>query len=431
MYSTADSARRLKACSMIAFKSRHAISIVITILRFANLAAKLGLTLYMGRYLSLSDIGTYGLVFGAVMILTIVLGFRFDYIVSRDLVRVPQTIAILKIRDQTIFYAINYFVAALIVVLAINTGVTGLSSRVLLYVLALAITNSCVDFTYINMNSMERPLVANALFFIAGGSWCFVAIGLGVVVPIFRTVDTVLTAWCVGNLVCVAATFWVLRQMPWREVSGTPINWAWIREGIQKSFLIWIGMLGLSAGSYIDRFVLMHFLGLEEVGIATFYFSLASAVLTLVQATVLSSAYPRLVASHREGHRDIFQREVRQATKNVLIFASVFATGIGLAVPLLGSLFERPEFLEYAPVLWMIIVGVWIRAHAETLYQVLFAKQQDRAIWLGNVLYLLPALAATSIFVWLFGFNGIGYGAIVSSLFIYLWRAWKVQTSLS
>jgi 4-amino-4-deoxy-L-arabinose transferase-like glycosyltransferase len=62
------------------------------------------------------------------------------------------------------------------------------------------------------------------------------------------------------------------------------------------------------------------------------------------------------------------------------------------------------------------------QCNAVLLCQVLFARHQHRAIWLGNLLYLLPAVATTGVFVWLLGFYGIGVGALVASLFIYFWR---------
>ncbi len=397
-----------------------------TLLRLTALSAKLGLALYMGRFLSLPDIGTYGLVFGAVMILTSVLGFRFDYIVSRDLVRTTPVAAVTKMRDQMVFYIMNYFAAALIAVAVMKT-VTGIDLRMLFYILALTVTNSYVDFTYLNMNSMERPLLANMLYFIAAGLWCVLAIGLGIVAPSFRNVDTVLTAWFLGNLLYVVATFLTWRKMPWHELRGVAINWKWIADGIKKSSLIWLGALGIMAGSYIDRFVVMHFLGLEKVGVAAFYFSFAAATLTLVQTGVLSFVYPRLVALHREGDSMGFRHERRQAIRQVALFASVIATGVCIAVPLLGQSFHRPQFVDNAPVLWLMMAGIWIRCNADALYQVLFARHQDRAIWLGNMLYLVPALLCNTVLVPLTGFAGVGYSAIISSLFLLLWRGWHAS----
>jgi O-antigen/teichoic acid export membrane protein len=413
---------------MIAPLSSHRVGAIIAVLRFASFGGKLALTLYMGRYLSLSEIGTYGLVFSAVMVLTIVLGCRLDYVMSRDLVRVSSRTAALKMRDQTVFYFVNYLIAAACIAFLMVTNATAISPRILGYVLALTISNGCVDFAYSNLNAMEKPLLANALFFIAGGAWCIAAIAFGLVEPHFRSVDAILIAWFAGNVAFCIATCWALRRMPWRELFRQPVDWGWIGKSVRKSFLYWIGMVGLSVGAYTDRFVLMHFVGLDEVGIATFYLSLAGAVLTLVQATVLAVAYPRLVASHRDGLTELFQREVQQTSRQVLFLATLAGVAVGLAVPLLGTVFGRPEFAKYAPILWMIICAMWIKANAELLYQVLFARHQDRAIWLGNLLYLLPAVATTGLFVWLLGFYGIGVGALVASLFIYFWRLWAARS---
>lgn len=401
------------------------------LLRLASLSAKLGLALYMGRYLPLADIGIYGLVFGAVMILTTVLGVRFDYVVSRDLVRVSPQSAIARMRDQSVFYLANYGLAALVLLIVLETGVTGIPPRVLLYIFVLTITDNYANLTYVNMNSMERPLRANALYFISGGLWCFFAIGLGLTFPSLRDVDTVLVAWSVGNLAFFAATFWSWKALPWRETLGVAIDWTWIKQGIKTSSLIWLGTLGLAMGTYVDRFVVAHYLNLEKVGVATFYFSFASSMLTLVHTGVLAFAYPRLVALHREGDSQGFRHETWQAIKHVALSAAGIGIAIGLAVPLLGPLLGRPEFADYAPVLWLIITGMWIRSNGDALQQVLFAKHEDRAIWLGDLLYLVPAFGCNALLVPLLGLSGVGCGAILSALFIFSWRAWHLKRAFS
>lgn len=402
-------------------------SILNTLLRLATLTAKLCLTLYMGRYLSLQDMGIYGLVFASVMILTTTLGFRFDYIVSRELVRVVPAVALVKMRDQTIFYLANYLVAALVLIVVAEASVTGNSMRTLIYIFALTVSDSYSNLTYVNMNSLERPLLANALYFIAGGLWCLIVIALGMTMPEFRNVDAVLTAWFLGNMLFFAAAFWAWRKMPWREMSGKTVNWQWIKDGVQKSSLIWLGTFCLMAGAFIDRFIVAHFLGLEKLGIATFYSSFTNSILTLVQSGVLSFVYPRLVASHRDGDRKGFSAEIWRTTGHVALFAGLIAASISMAVPLLGELLHRPQFVDDARVLWLLAAAMWIRCNAETMDRVLFARHQDRAIWLGNMLYVVPALVCNAILVPLTGFSGVGYSALISSLFLLLWRGWYLR----
>jgi len=54
-------------------------------LRLASLGGKLVLSLYMGKVFDLAELGLYGLAFGAVMLAIVLLGFRIDYIVSREI----------------------------------------------------------------------------------------------------------------------------------------------------------------------------------------------------------------------------------------------------------------------------------------------------------------------------------------------------------
>jgi hypothetical protein len=65
------------------------------------------------------------------------------------------------------------------------------------------------------------------------------------------------------------------------------------------------------------------------------------------------------------------------------------------------------------------------------LYLVLFARNQDRAIWLGNLLFLVPAFGCNALFVPFFGLAGIGYGSIAAAAFLMIWRLWHVSLSPS
>ena len=53
-----------------------------------------------------------------------------------------------------------------------------------------------------------------------------------------------------------------------------------------------------------------------------------------------------------------------------------------------------------------MLFGTWIRANAETLNYILYARHQDRAIWFGNLLFLIPAIGGNALLVPWIGFAG-------------------------
>ena len=289
------------------------LSMVNIGLRLSTLAAKFGLTFYMARYLDLADMGTYGLIFGAIMIFSVALGFRLDYSVSRDIVGVSPDRALCMMRDQALFYALNYLLLTAVILLLILFPPEGWSPRILNYLLILAIADGFATISYANMNSLERPLLANFILFIRAGIWILPVTALGILVPGTRTLDSVMWFWIGGTILSLIITLWCWRTLPWRLALTTPVDWYWLGAGVRKGLPIWLGSIGLFGGFYLDRFVVGHYLGLDYAGVATFYLSFAASLVTLIQSGVLSFTYPRLIKLHRDRKYGAFWQEVRKA----------------------------------------------------------------------------------------------------------------------
>lgn len=412
---------------MIKLKSTHISQIANTLLRLATLGAKLGFTLYMGRFLSFADMGTYGLAFGTVMITTMLLGGSLDYVVSREIVDVTPPVALARMRDQAAFYSLNYLALGLVMGALAVSGVTGISGGVMTMIFVLAVIESVANMTYWNMTSLGHPLLANLLLFIRSGAWALVIAFMGILIPSLRNAEIILLSWIVGTSTSLVVTLWAWRHLPWRSLRTIPVDWPWIRKSVKKCFFIWIGMVGLTAGSYVDRFVVAANLNLDLAGVVTFYSSFTVALLTLVQSGILSFTYPRLILSYRRKDSAAFWHEVWKSAWHVAVFAGIIGVIIGVCVPLIGRFFHRQLLVDETTTLWLMLFGMWMQSNAMTLYYILFARHQDRAIWLGNLLYLIPAFGGNAILVPIFGFIGIGYGSVIANAFLLLWRLWYVR----
>ena len=412
--------------SSMTINTRHVTSLFNVSLRVAGMVAKLALSLYMGRYFSLEDFGIYGLIFGVVMMAVAILGFRMDYTVSRSLVGASPLEALARMRDQSLFYFINYGIAAVMTAFVMVFGHSGLNFYFLIITFLLIVLESYGNMIYINMNSLGRPTMANLLFFFRSGFWVAPVIALWVFMPQTRTVESVLVAWMIGGAGSVIASLWLLRNLPWKDLGTIPIEWDKVRADVIKCLPIWIGGLGLSGGAYIDRFIVAHFLGLKQAGIAAFYFSFTYSLLALVQSGVLTIAYPKMIKFNQAGDAAGFWKESREVGMSVAVFAALISIGIGITVPVIGHLIHREEYVTYAPVLWLMLVGIFIRSNADTLYYVLFARHQDTPVWLGNLLFLVPAFGFNALLVPFVGLIGIGIGSILAAVLLFAWRAWFV-----
>jgi O-antigen/teichoic acid export membrane protein len=143
-----------------------------------------------------------------------------------------------------------------------------------------------------------------------------------------------------------------------------------------------------------------------------------------MQSGVMAFASPRMIKHHRDGNVQDFHHEARQTSRQIALGAGMVALGLGIAVPLIGTLFGRPALVANTGTFWLMLLATWMRANSETFSNILAARHQDRAVWMGNLLFLIPALSGNLVFVPLLGFKGVGLSAIVASAFILFWR-WK------
>jgi len=399
-------------------------------LRLGSLGVKMILTLYMGRYLGLDQFGTYGLVAASVAIAIPLMGLRTDYSITRELVTSSGVDLAAKMRDQAVFYGLNYIIVALGVVVLL-WGVPGaVDYHVGIYALLLSILESLATMTSTNLVSLRRPVLANVLFFVRSAAWAIPVMVIGFFQPEWRTAQAVFIFWSAGVLASLAVTAWFWRDIPWLEAFRRPVDWKWVKSHVRMSFFIWLGAVGAAAAGNADRFVVDHFLGREFVGISSFYGSFVVAISSLLYSGIFAFGFPQLVNHYRERNDAAFRHEAWRLTLHASVSGGILALIIGVIVPQLGGFLGRQEFEDQAFTLWLILFGIWLRSVTESIYYVMYARHQDRPIWIGNLLQLLVALVSGVLLVASLGFEGVGYSAIATSVFIGLWRLYFLKRGI-
>lgn len=423
-----DSRRRRLKHFIIGLSALDSTRLLNASLRIVPMLAKLLLTFYAGRYLPLEELGTYGLVFAAVMILSSLLGQSFTYVIVREIVDVTPSEALVKMRDQLALYCLNYAALAAIVLLFSAMGFEPLRPSVLWLAVLLTAVEGIGSAVWNNMNALRQQVWSNVIFCVRSSVWIPPVIILGLYEPSFRNASVLLWGWACAGLTSFALVCYLWRQMPWNELIFSSVDWGWIVSGVRRSFPVWIGAVGLAAGIYFDRFIVERFLNLAEVGVITFYGTFTNALLALLQAGVLSFALPGLIGRYRGEEYQAFVSEAGQTIVQAAIVAAGAAFCFAALVPVLGLLTQRSAFTDYLGVFWVMLIGVWLRVAAEAFQTVLFSSHQDKPIWLGNLLFLVPAIGGNAILVPVLGLMGVGISSILSGAFLLCWRGVYVHS---
>ena len=414
------------------FKSLSLRSVMMPLLnmgmRGMTLVGRFGLALYLAKYLSLADVGLFGLVTGVTNMMPVIAGWGLNYYVGREVVGKSKQASGQMVRDRLVVTFLSLI--ALVVPATPLVLYWHLLPDVSLALLALAIiVLECVAYDLHDaLISMGYALAANVMLFVRSALWIFPVVACGMVMPELRSLHLVFVLWLVGLGANFTVMFWILRDWPLRAIMVTKIDKVWTFSTLRKGWLVYLSDLGFLGTLYLDRYVVNHFLGLSLTGVFTLYWSVANAVHALVNTGVIQLVFPALVAAYNVGKQEEMRRLVRQTLVRVGALSAVLSIGAGVCFPFVLELIGKEEIASYAPVFWVMLAGVCVRLVAEIYNIDLACRHLDRPWAIINMLSIFLSFGVSILCIKTGGLMGAGVAAIITYSALILARQWVLAT---
>jgi O-antigen/teichoic acid export membrane protein len=394
-------------------------SIVVLAMRVSILACKLGLAIFVGRYLDLSSLGLFGLCTGVVAVGPSLVGMGMVHVIMRDAVMLPLPQLTDQLRHYWSFVALMYTFALAAVILA--TQFLG-GSQVWALVIAITLFEHFGNDVFQLLSNLQRPLLANTSAFIRGAGWILLYVPLAIWQPGLRSMPALLCFWLAGSVIALLLFFWRSRSWPWLPPERKPIRPGKIVTTIRQGFVIYLSDLGFIASQYIDRYLVSFFLGLEAAGLYFLYWSAANAVNTFVSIAVLQVQRPILIKAHVQGGTQAHQRLILSFMGTTVLSTIALSVATGMAFHLLLPFLKQPAAGQFLGAFWLIMAGMALRNTADFGAMALFTSRRDRIMTLSNVAAVAGLAVTQSALLPLMGLNAAGTAMIATFGAITIWR---------
>lgn len=407
----------------------HISARLVTItLRVLPLALKAVLTLYMARYLGLSATGIYGLLTSAVYVGGILLGLGFTQHSQRAAVGMHDRNVMLLWRTQTLLGLATYTMLGLLAWAATAMGVLDIP------LLGLCVVIICLEHYVASTNMLQiaqhRPVAANLCLFLSSGLWVPFVVGLGLAYPTARTLDVILLGWLAGLMLNILVTLGLWRHWDWALLLRSPLNRAEVGHGIRQAFPLWIGLLALAMGSWMERVYIQHFLGLEILGAFTVFWSFCNAAQTLVTSGVMNFQLPPIIQAARQRDWLMFRQLARHTWGLTALAGGAILTAGMLGLWLIVPLMQQPLLDASLPLGMVILASMLPVMLGDATTQVLYALHKDKVIWGANLGTLVYRLGMIPLGLTLFGFWGIALSRWLEALGLLAFRVQAVRRYL-
>jgi antigen flippase len=203
-------------------------------------------------------------------------------------------------------------------------------------------------------------------------------------------------------------SWWYSRKIPIPDVPCTIADSkSEVRTLIVFGLPIMLSGLVGTISPYIERVILLRYLGLEAMGLYQAAFSLAGVSVTFVLAAMSADYYPKLVAHAHEPER--FDREMNAQLEIALLLSIPALAWLAVLSQRAAVVLYSPAFSASGEVLRIMMVGVLGRILAAPLRLALLAKGKGKTIFVLEVVSAIFGFALISYFASHLGLMGCGW----------------------
>ncbi len=390
-------------------------------LRGLSVISKLFLVIYLGKYFSLEDLGTYHIFAVSLALFVFVLGFEFHSFSSREYEKMEVDEVGKYFSNQLLFLLLTYFPGILLILGFFSFDLLGweffLPFSLVLFFDLLAMQ------TGVLLAARKLSIWFNFLFFLRGGLWIYAFVGWSHFVNPLG-IKELLIFWVIGVGIALFLALTLVRLKGLWQPKGFRPDWAWIKKGVKTSLTFYVLVIFMRLIDYLDRYFLEFFNGREDVGIYSFFSGISNVPITLIGAAVTIQFMPLFLRAYREGERDIkvkLAKEYMGLVLGILLF--VFAGVYVFLDPLLVFVDKR-ELMDHKDVLWALLIAATFFALGTFPQLVLYSRRNDKLLLLTGFFGLLVCIAGNYFLIPKYGIIGAAYAAIITRGSILLSRSY-------
>ncbi|MFT7156548.1 MAG: O-antigen/teichoic acid export membrane protein, partial [Parvicella sp.] len=248
-------------------RSRIITDFINLFLRFSSLAGRFLLIFLITKFLSIEDLGVFGIINTSIALGVFLIGFEYHNYHTRKLLQIEFSEVPSKVRDQFGFHLVCYI---LIIPILYLFFISELIPSYLFFLFALVLfLEHMGQEIYRILLAFGNIIEGNIVLFIRSAVWVLVLLIYWMDSETVPNLNHLFLLWSFGALISLTlGLFWMHRNNLINFNTGAmDINW--ILNGIKVSKFFFISSLSFKIVEYSDRFFIDHFLGKEEVGVFT------------------------------------------------------------------------------------------------------------------------------------------------------------------
>lgn len=362
---------------------------------------------FLAKYMSPSELGTYSIFVSFVIFSVYIVGLDFYTYSTRELVVLDKSYWGNAIKSQMFLLGFTYLLG-LPFLLYFSTFF--ISKEWLIFLCFLIVLEHLNQEIMRLLIADDKAFLANNLFFVRNGLWCYLVIFLMAFSFIERTLENVFIAWmCTGIVVLGIGAYNVFKTI---EFKNSQILYDWIKKGIKTSFIFLLTTMLARVVMTLDKLWLQYLEGVDKVAVYALFFSITSVLLAILEASCFSFLYPKMI-KNRE-NKTLFLSSVYKMLYGSIMIIISLSIFLVVLLPYFLNWVGKSLYIEYENIFYVLLIAHIVYGLSMVLHYVLYAFREDWKILYSQLFGFFAFIIATWLFIFYNIEMAVAYGLLFS-----------------
>ena len=400
---------------------RNSLESIFT--RGISIVSKFLLVGLLAKLLNLEDYGSFQLISYFIMISTTIFGLEYYNISNRDIVKTKEKSEIYT-KHLQFFYSLSpiLFIIQVLVFLGLFPKEL-ITIRTIIFIVIIGICDYFAQevYRYLMINKQYRKgniqLIYKSVFFI---------IIIAIYLTFFKKLDfdrlliLLLISYLLLFIFAYNSFSIYLHHFSISEFKFLSFKKLKNILSVLSPFLLLI--LFIKGIEFTDKFLIGKILGLEEAGIYSFLFSMASVMGVFVMSGFYIIYLPQLLNNFKNNMLE-FKSDFRKFSILTIGSSIVLAFLIVVGSPIVFDLVGKPILLDNLELLYLLLGGFVLYNAALIPHLFLYVCLDEKIISLIMGIALLINLSLNFFLIPKFGVNGAGYSFLITYAIIFSFKS--------
>ena len=396
-------------------------------LRTVGLGSRFLLAMFMARFMTLEDIGTFALLAGAAGLLPSVAGLGLNYFMARGMVGIGHDEAVGIARERLAISALAGALCSALLYSLVAGGALQLPFSPWLAIAILMLELLGFDLQ-IALLARSRSTFANLLLFFRNGAWVIPFMLLAFALPSLRTIEALAWCWLGGIIVShllMARQYLADYQAILGHISHRRAGF--VASVGSSAAKIYLSDLGLAGSVYLDRFIITSLESVRTAGIYFFYASIVNSAYVICLAATVQVYQPQLRAAFQARGIAGLRDALRTRFRSTAILTAISLTAAAPATYAAALVSGKAEIIAAFGVVPVLLAAYGVKMLSDFMSTALAAAEKDMHYAVFNMAGLILTVAGCLVAIPVMGILGAAVAALVSAMILLLLRiaSWR------